>query len=99
MSADELRRRVELKLVEVRDAKVKNLRRCKPRPPTVMQDGTQISAAGVEEIALFAVDTNAWIDALNLAMETIDDEYTKMTAPVVPKDENVGEKQEHRQVY
>ena len=98
MSADDLRQRVAKRLAEIRDAKVKNLRRCKPRPPTVMQDGTQIAAAGVEEIALFAVDTNAWIEALDLALETMDDEFRKMNEPVRPKDE-VVETKKQEQVY
>lgn len=87
MSADELRTRVVKTLSDELGARVKNLRRCKPRPPTVMQDGTQVAAAGVEEIALYAVDTNAWIDALTMAINLIDEEFRKMNEPVKPKDE------------
>lgn len=99
MSADDLRRRVEARLVEARDDNVKNLRRCKPRPPTAMQGGAIVPAATTEEIALYAVDTNAWIDALTKAIEIIDDEYQKMTAPVVPRDERVDEQPKTGQVY
>ena len=68
----------------MRDDKVNNLRRCKPRPPTQIEGGI-IPASTCEEIALYAVDTNAAIDALNLAVEIIEAEYKKMTSSEEPE--------------
>jgi len=68
----------------LRDDKINNLRRCKPRPPTQIEGGV-IPASTCEEIALYAVDTNSSIDALNLAVEIIEAEYKKLISTEEPE--------------
>lgn len=84
MSADLLARNCVKTLRDLRDDKVKTLRRCKPRPPTMME-GAVIPASGIEEIALFAVEVNATIDAFNIAIEAIEAEFKRMTSPEDPE--------------
>jgi hypothetical protein len=86
MSADLLARNCVRVLKAIREEKTKALRRCKPRPPTEV-NGTMIPAASCEEIALYAVDTNATVDAFNLAIDTIESEYKKIVSPEQPDDE------------
>ena len=50
-------------------------------------EGSTVPAATCEEIALFAVDTNATVDALGLAIETIEAEYKKIISPEAASDE------------
>lgn len=84
MSADLLARNCVTALRNLREEKIKKLRLCKPRPPTVMPDGVVVPSSGVEEIALLAVDTNSAIDAFNLAIETVEKEFLKLTSPEEP---------------
>jgi hypothetical protein len=93
MSAELLARKAVAELRRIRDDKVSSLRRCKPRPPTVTESGGVVPSATCEEISLFAVDVNATIDALNIAIETIEVEYKKLTQPEDPADEDDGKKQ------
>ena len=86
MSADLLSRNVIRSLSKIREAKILSLRRCKPRGATVVE-GTVIDPSSCEEIALFAVDTNAAIDAINLAIDTIEAEYKKIVSPEEPETE------------
>ena len=83
MSADLLARKVTARLREAREEKVNSLRRCKPRAPMIVE-GAAIAAATAEEIAFFAIDTNATIDAFNIAMSIIEEEYKKIISPEQP---------------
>jgi hypothetical protein len=47
-------------------------------------EGAAIAAATAEEIAFFAIDTNATIDAFNIAMSIIEEEYKKIISPEQP---------------
>lgn len=86
MSAELLARKAVAELRRVRDEKVGNLRKCKPRFATITKEGGVIGAATVEEIALYAVDTNATVDALNMAIDIIEVEFNKITRPEEPED-------------
>jgi hypothetical protein len=83
MSVDLLARNVINSLLKIKEAKILSLRRCKPRGPTVVENAV-IEASSCEEIALFAVDVNATIDAINLAIDTIEAEYKKLINPEEP---------------
>ena len=83
MSADLLARNCVRVLREVREEKTKSLRRCKPRPPMEV-NGSIVPSATAEEIAFYAIDTNATIDAINLAIDTIEKEYKKIVSPEEP---------------
>lgn len=98
MTADALRSRVIARLIETRATTVGNLRRCRPRAPTQMQGGAVINAATAEEIALYAVDLNATIDALDNAINIIQDEFKKLMSPEQPDDDEKPGK-EARQLY
>lgn len=86
VTADLLRQRVLARLTELRADKVNSLRRCKPRSAMVMRDGAVIAASTPDEIAMFAVDTNASIDALDIAINAINEEFRKLTSPEQPED-------------
>lgn len=86
MSADLLARNCVRVLREVREEKTKSLRRCKPRPPMEV-NGSIVPSATAEEIAFYAIDTNATIDAINLAIDTIEKEYKKIVSPEEPDTE------------
>ena len=86
MSADLLARNCVKVLKAAREEKIKTLRRCKPRPP-IEVNGSVISASSAEEIAFSAIDTNATIDAINLAIDTIEAEYQKIVSPEEPEKE------------
>lgn len=79
----ELHDRVTRALKEARENAVQRLRKCKPRSPIQMQDGAVIDASGCEEIALAAVDINATVDALDLALRILDDEWKRIQRPDV----------------
>jgi|TARA_R110000868_G_scaffold154926_1_gene381228 hypothetical protein len=83
MSADLLARKVTARLRELREDKINALRRCKPRAPMVVE-GATVPSATCEEIALFAVDTNATIDAINMLMSVVEEEYKKLINPEEP---------------
>jgi len=83
MSADLLARNCVKALRDLRDEKIKMLRRCKPRPPTTLE-GAVIPAATAEEVAFYAIDLNATIDALNNSIDLIEREYKKLTEPEQP---------------
>jgi len=97
MSAELLARKAVAELRRIRDEKVGSLRRCKPRPPTVAETGI-VPAASAEEIAFYAIDTNATIDALGIAIEIIEAEFKKLTQPEEPVVE-VDEKKQARRLY
>lgn len=100
MSAELLARKAVAELRRIRDEKVGSLRRCKPRPPTVTESGGVVPACGIEEIALYAVDTNATIDALNLSIEIIEQEFEKLTKPEEPPaDEPTDDPQARKNLY
>lgn len=84
MTADLLRSRSVARLTQIRADTVGRLRLCKPRAPLQMQDGAVIPSATPDEIALYAVDLNATVDALDRAIEIIQDEFKKMTSPEEP---------------
>ena len=86
MSADLLARKVTARLREIREDKINALRRCKPRAPMVIE-GAAVPAATAEEIAFFAIDTNATIDAINMLMLVVEEEYKKLTNPEEPVDD------------
>lgn len=81
MTADILRSRTVARLTQLRADTVGNLRRCKPRAPLKIGDSAVIPATSAEEIALYAVETNATIDALDRAIEAIQDEFKKLVSP------------------
>ena len=83
MSADLLARNCVRALRDLREEKFKMLRRCKPRPPTTMNEAV-VPAATAEEIAFYAVDLNATIDAIDRTIDLIEKEYKKLTAPEEP---------------
>lgn len=87
MSADLLARKVTARLREIREDKINSLRRCKPRVPTIVE-GAAIPAATAEEIAFFAIDTNSTIDAINMVILMIEEEYKKITSSDQPDKEN-----------
>ena len=98
MSAELLARKAVAELRRIRDEKIGSLRRCKPRPPTVTEGGGVIPAVSAEEIAFYAIDTNATVDALGIAIETIEVEYKKLTQPEDPVVED-DEKKQARSFY
>jgi len=98
MSAELLARKAVAELRRIRDEKIGSLRRCKPRPPTVTESGGVVPSATCEEISMFAVDTNATIDALGIAIEIIEAEFKKLTQPEEPVVE-VDEKKQARRLY
>ena len=83
MSADLLARKVTGRLREIREEKINALRRCKPRAPMIVE-GAAVPAATAEEIAFFAIDTNATIDAINMLMSVVEEEYKKLINPEEP---------------
>ena len=83
MSADLLARNCVRVLREVREEKTKSLRRCKPRPPMEV-NGSIVPSATAEEIAFYAIDTNATIDAINMLMSVVEEEYKKLINPEEP---------------
>jgi len=87
MSADLLARKVTARLREIREDKINALRRCKPRAPMVVE-GAAVPAATAEEIAFFAIDTNSTIDAINMVILMIEEEYKKITSSDQPDKEN-----------
>lgn len=87
MSAELLARKVVAELRRIRDERVGNLRRCKPRAPTVTESGGVVPSATCEEVALYAVDLNATIDALNMSIAVIEEEFNKLTKPEEPPGE------------
>ena len=89
MTPDLLRSRIVARLTEQRAETLGKLRRCKPRAPLVMDQGT-IAATTAEEIALFAVDTNATVDALEQAIAIVQEEYKRLVSPEQPGDEASG---------
>ena len=100
MSAELLARKVTAELKRMRDDKVSGLRKCKPRSPTVLPEGQgTIPAATSEEIALYAVDLNATIDALNNAISVIEEEFKKLTQPEEPAPETPEEPQARKSLY
>ena len=84
MSADLLARSCVRILNELREEKIKNLRRCKPRPPTEI-NGAVVPAATAEEIAFYAIDTNSTIDTINRSIEIIESEFKKIVSPEEPE--------------
>ena len=54
-------------------------------------EGAAVAAATAEEIAFFAIDTNATIDAFNIAMSIIEEEYKKIISPDHPEDDNTSQ--------
>jgi CBS-domain-containing membrane protein len=91
MSADLLARNCVKILNSLRDEKVRNLRRCKPRPPTEV-NGAIVPAASAEEIAFYSIDLNATIDALNEAVDVIQAEFKRLTQPEEPPSEEENPK-------
>ena len=98
MSAELLARKAVAELRRIRDDKVASLRRCKPRPPTVTESGGVVPAATAEEIAFYAIDTNATVDALGIAIEIIEAEFKRLTQPEEPVVED-DEKKQARSFY
>lgn len=96
MSIDLLRQRVLARLTELRAEKVNNLRRCKPRSALVLDKGAVVESPSCEEIALFAVDTNATIDAIDLTIAAINEEFKKITSPEEPETQTDEDKQQAR---
>jgi len=47
-------------------------------------EGAAVAAATAEEIAFFAIDTNATIDAINMLMSVVEEEYKKLINPEEP---------------
>jgi hypothetical protein len=47
-------------------------------------EGAAVPAATAEEIAFFAIDTNATIDAINMLMSVVEEEYKKLINPEEP---------------
>ena len=80
MTADLLQQRVLSRLRERRNEVVMRLRLCKPRNPTVFEQGV-VAASSSEEIAMLAVDINATVDALDNAIAVIQEEFKKLTSP------------------
>ncbi len=100
MSAELLARKVVAELRRIRDERVGNLRRCKPRAPTVTESGGVVPATTASEIAFYAIDTNATIDALNLSMTIIEEEFKKLTQPEEPPaDEPTEDPQARKNLY
>lgn len=104
MTADLLSQRVLSRLRERRNDSVMRLRLCKPRSPIVQGAGNGgasvavIPPASVEEIALFAVDVNATVDALDNAIAIIQEEFKKITSPEQP-DEDADSKPKGKDFY
>ena len=98
MSADLLARNCVSTLRSLREERVKTLRRCKPRAPMVVEESS-IPAATCEEIALYAVDTNATVEALDLAINTIEEEYQKIIRPEQAPEDDAETKTQARKPY
>lgn len=99
MSAELLARKAVAELRRIRDERVGNLRRCRPRAPTVTESGGVVPCAGIEEIALYAVETNATIEALNVAISTIEEEFEKLSKPEDPPEEPTTDEPQARRLY
>lgn len=99
MSAELLARKAVTELRKIRDEKIGSLRRCKPRAPTVTAEGSVIAATTSEEIAFYAIDTNATIDALNIAISVIEEQFKKLTQPEEPEAEQTTDQKQARRLY
>lgn len=85
MSAELLARKAVAELRRIQAEKVAGLRKCRPRAPTVLPDGAgTIPSATCEEVAMYAIDINATVDALNVAIETIELEFKRLSQPEEP---------------
>lgn len=83
MSATLLRDAVIHRLKSAREQHIKSLRHCRYQPAVGIDKGI-LPATTAENIALFANQTNAWIEALDSISEIIDQEHKKLTQPEGP---------------
>lgn len=89
MTPDLLRSRIVARLTKQRADTLSKLRRCKPRAPMVMEQGT-VPATSAEEIAFAAVEINAIVDTLESAIEAVQEEFKRLVSPEQPDDKASG---------
>lgn len=80
MTAAIIRDAAVKRLSEVREKSISALRFCKYMPATGTDKG-MIQPQSCEEIALKANEANAWIEAMDGAIEILNQEFRKLTEP------------------
>lgn len=80
MSAEVLRSNIIRQLAEAREKHIKALRLCKYQPAVGTDKGI-VPAVNTESIALYANQTNAWIEAIDMISELVEAEARKIMQP------------------
>lgn len=86
MTAETLRANVLRRIDEARERHIQALRRCKYQPAVIHKEGAVVPPSSVEQIALYANQTNASIEMLDGISLIINEEFRKLTQPETPQE-------------